>query len=95
MDNNYNNYNSNNVSYEDGANNEEEVTTYEDDEVTNTTQEDCANYTENPPDNYKQETADNNAVDEIPVMGATEEIAILNAIDNDISVITRDTTVDM
>ena len=51
--------------------------------------------TENPPDNYKQETADNNAVYEIPVMGATEEIAILNAIDNDISVITRDTTVDM
>ena len=66
VDNNYNNYNSNDTSYEDGTNNKEDVPTYEDGAGVNTTHEGVTNCSEKPPVSYDHETINNNAVYEIP-----------------------------
>ena len=93
MGHNYNNYNSNNASYEDGASNKEYIATYEYGAGANVTHEDGANYTKNLPSNYEQEMVNNNAVDAIPGTGAAEETVILDTIENDISASTTYTIV--
>ena len=51
MNNKYNSYNSNNVAYEEGINNEEDCVTYEDGDGTNATHEGGTNYTYSPTSN--------------------------------------------
>ena len=87
VDNNHNNYNSNDTAYKYGTNNKEEGKTYEDGSGANTTHKDGARYTytpatDNPPDNYEHDTMDKNAVYEILGMGATEETEIMDAIED-------------
>ena len=95
MENNYNNYNSNNKAYEYGTNNEECGATNEDGTGAKITHEYGTIYTKNHPENYEQEKMDNNAAGKTPVMGAAEETEILDEIENDTAAITKDTTVDM
>ena len=84
-DNNYNNFNSNDLAYEDVYNNKEYSAIYEDGPGANTNYEYGIRYlatpaNDNPPANYEPYTMDNKTVDKIPEMGATEETAILDAI---------------
>ena len=78
VDNNYNNYNINNASYEDGANDKEDGETYEDGAGAKSTHEDVSRYSptpdiDDPPVNYGQETMYNNDLDNTLVMGASED----------------------
>ena len=73
MDKKYNPYNSNNASYEDGSNNEEDSATNKDGVGANATHKYSTIYTKNSTENYEQDTMDHNASDETPVMEAAEE----------------------